>query len=79
MLKASQNSLYGVSGNLHKGFEHERLHSVLSTRDRWVMSYNDCEQIREMYKDYEITTAEWSYGMNKSKKSSEIIITNYRK
>ena len=38
------------------------------------MSYNDCPQIREMYDGYEIIEAEWAYGMNKTKKSSEIII-----
>tara|TARA_B110000037_G_scaffold107782_1_gene124906 strand:- start:1068 stop:1919 length:852 start_codon:yes stop_codon:yes gene_type:complete len=63
LLKTNQNSLYGVNGDLHKTFEHELLHSILSKRDRWVMSYNDCDKIREMYKDYEIIAAEWSYGM----------------
>jgi DNA adenine methylase len=38
------------------------------------MSYNDCEAIREMYDGYEIIEAEWAYGMNKSKESSEILI-----
>ena len=27
-----------------------------------------------MYKDYEIIEAQWTYGMNKSKQSSEILI-----
>jgi DNA adenine methylase len=74
MLKGSQNSLYGVDGNLHNSFDHERLHSLLTKRNGWVMSYNDCDKIREMYKDYEIIEASWSYGMNKSKQSSEILI-----
>lgn len=74
MLKGSQNSLYGVDGNLHNSFDHERLHSLLIKRSGWVMSYNDCDKIREMYKDYEIIEASWSYGMNKSKQSSEILI-----
>ena len=74
MLKGSQNSLYGVDGNLHNSFDHERLHSLLTKRNGWVMSYNDCDKIREMYKDYEIIEASWSSGMNKSKQSSEILI-----
>jgi DNA adenine methylase len=74
MLKGSQNSLYGVDGNLHDSFDHEKLHSLLTRRGRWVMSYNDSKEIREMYKNYEIHEAEWAYGMNKTKKSSEIII-----
>jgi len=74
MLNGSQNSLYGIDGNLHSSFDHERLHGLLTSRTGWLMSYNDCETIREMYDDYEIIEAEWTYGMNKSKQSSEILI-----
>lgn len=74
MLEGSQNSLYGIDGNLHDSFDHERLHSILTSRDGWLMSYNDCPEIREMYDGYEIIEAEWAYGMNKSKQSSEILI-----
>ncbi len=74
MLEGSQNSLYGIDGNLHQTFEHERLHSLLTKREGWLMSYNNCAEIREMYKDYEIIEAKWAYGMNKSKQSSEILI-----
>ena len=38
------------------------------------MTYNNCDYIRNLYKDYIIIDANWSYGMNASKKSSEIII-----
>jgi len=74
MLEGSQNSLYGIDGNLHDSFDHQRLQNLLTNRGDWVMSYNDCEEIREMYKGCEIHEAAWAYGMNKSKKSSEIII-----
>ena len=78
-LKGSQNSLYGVDGNLHDSFDHERLCSLLSNRNNWLMSYNDCPEIRDMYKDYEIVEAKWAYGMkNVGKKkmgsSSEILV-----
>ena len=74
MLPKTQNALYGTNGDLHRTFEHERLHSLLTARTGWLMSYNDCETIREMYDGYEIIEAEWTYGMNKSKQSSEILI-----
>jgi DNA adenine methylase len=74
MLEGSQNSLYGIDGNLHNAFDHERLHRLLTKRTGWVMSYNDCEKIRDMYCDHEIVEAKWTYGMNKSKESSEILI-----
>ena len=63
MLKGSQNSLYGVDGNLHNSFDHERLYSLLKKRTGWVMSYNNCDKIRDMYCDHEIIEAQWAYGM----------------
>jgi|TARA_R110000744_G_scaffold2239_5_gene9008 DNA adenine methylase len=74
MLEKGKNKLYGDKGDTHADFDHEGLHSVLTNRNRWVMSYNDSEEIRAMYKNYEIREAAWAYGMNKTKKSSEIII-----
>ena len=83
MLKGSQNSLYGVDGNLHSSFDHDKLHSLLTKRKGWVMSYNKCETIEKMYEGYEIIDAEWAYGMKnqankdttkKMGKSSEILI-----
>ena len=74
LLEKGKNKLYGNKGDTHADFDHEGLHGVLTNRNRWVMSYNDSEKIREMYKNYEIREAEWAYGMNKTKKSSEIII-----
>ena len=40
------------------------------------LTYNDDEYIRGLYKDFIIIDASWAYGMNKSKKSSEIIIVS---
>ena len=43
------------------------------------MTYNNCEFIRNLYKDFIIIDTQWSYGMNKSKKSSEIVIVSLKK
>jgi len=67
-------ALYGVKGNTHKDFDHGELASILQTRGRWIMSYNDCEEIREIYKEYTIISIGWVYGMSKNKNSSEILI-----
>ena len=72
------SNLYGKSGDMHEGFPHEVLFRVVETRSNWIMTYNDCDYIRDLYKDYVIIPAEWSYGMNKTKKSSEIIIIGRR-
>jgi len=74
LLGQGREKLYGDGGSTHADFDHVGLQQILTKRTKWVMSYNDCEQIREMYKDCEIREASWTYGMNKSKKSSEIII-----
>jgi len=66
--------LYGNKGDAHKDFDHKLLHDVIKDKNRWVMSYNNCDQIRRIYSDFRIIDASWSYGMNKSKKSSEILI-----
>ena len=70
------SNLYGKNGDLHEDFDHERLHRVISTKSNWIMTYNNDEYIKNLYSDYTIIETSWSYGMNKSKKSSEIIIVN---
>ena len=67
-------TLYGLKGNTHKGFDHKTLANILYKRDRWILSYNDCETIREYYRNYQILNIDWVYGMNKSKRSNEVLI-----
>lgn len=67
--------LYGDNGSTHKYFDHKGLAEILNNRGKWLMTYNDNEYIRRLYKDCEIKEIEWAYGMNKSKKSNEIVIT----
>jgi DNA adenine methylase len=75
-LEAARCKLYGDEGDMHAFFPHLALFSMLRERDNWILSYNDCDEIRSLYRDFDIHEAEWTYGMNRSKKSSEIIITN---
>lgn len=67
-------ALYGIRGDTHKGFDHNALAEVLSKRDRWILSYNDCEQIRTLYKNHPVLSLEWIYGMAKDKKSNEVLV-----
>ena len=69
-----KSKLYGNGGDMHEGFNHELLFDLLRVRKNWILTYNDCEFIRNLYKDYIIINVNWSYGMNASKASSEIII-----
>jgi DNA adenine methylase len=68
------NSLYGRKGDAHKGFDHEALAKILTQRENWILSYNDCEPIREMYEGFHILTPNWKYGMSNDKSSKEILI-----
>lgn len=68
------NFLYGKQGNTHKGFDHQKLCDMLKKRDNWILSYNDCTTIADMYKDYKILYPTWQYGMSSNKKSKEVLI-----
>jgi len=70
----SKSKLYGSNGDMHENFDHKLLFDVLYTKKNWIVTYNNCEYIRNLYKDYIILDVNWSYGMNTSKESSEIII-----
>jgi DNA adenine methylase len=70
----SKSKLYGNNGDMHEGFNHQLLFDILNTKKNWIVTYNNCDYIRTLYKDYIIIDVNWSYGMNTSKTSSEIII-----
>jgi len=70
----SKSKLYGNNGDMHEGFNHQQLFDMLTTKKNWIITYNNCTHIRNLYKDYTILDVNWSYGMNASKESSEIII-----
>ncbi len=67
-------ALYGHRGDTHRGFDHKALAELLYKRDRWIMSYNDCQEIRELYKNSPILSIEWLYGMSKNKQSNEVLV-----
>lgn len=69
-----ESKLYGNNGDMHENFDHGELYKIISKKNKWIMTYNDCEYIRNLYKQFEIINVDWAYGMNKTKKSSEIII-----
>ena len=72
----------------HTGFDHELLRDLLyNHKGKFILSYNNCETIREYYKDFELLYPKWHYsyalgekriGKNKknndAKESHEILI-----
>ncbi|WP_294962645.1 DNA adenine methylase [Sulfurimonas sp.] len=79
----STESYYKNTGGFGEK-EHKHLAALLSNvKGRFLLSYNDCELVRELYKDFNIKTTkeiEYTLGKNvhgKSKSVREVIITNY--
>jgi DNA adenine methylase len=66
--------IYGKDGDMHESFNHVAFAAKIKCRKNWILSYNDCPYIRDLYAGCRIFKESWSYGMNSSKNSSEIII-----
>lgn len=74
----------------HSGFDHEKLRDLLHNhKGSFILSYNNCETIREYYKDFDLYYPEWHYSYalgetrigknkadvgNKPKESHEILV-----
>jgi DNA adenine methylase len=76
--------LYGRNGALHQ-FDHLRLAEVLrsNAHHKFLITYDDCPAVRELYSWANIQSWELQYGMNNcskeklSKIGSELFISNY--
>jgi DNA adenine methylase len=83
-VKAEKSKLYGKKGDLHTGFDHQRFASNLKQcPHNWLITYDDCPEIRENFKWANIITWELQYGMNnykqkKAEKGKELFISNYQ-
>ena len=53
----------------HDGFNHEQLRDLLHNhKGKFVLSYNNCETIRNYYKDFEQVFPTWNYSMGNGEK-----------
>ena len=81
LLGGSRESLYGDRGDMHESFDHVGFRDLVKdTGGRALITYNNVEAVHDLWADDQWTVSEvsWSYGMNASKKSSEVVITNYQ-
>jgi len=69
--------LYGDRGNLHTGFDHVGLRECLRCRDQWILSYDDCPEVRAMYDGYRIVQLSWKYGMSTDKHGRELLVLSH--
>lgn len=83
-LTATKSRLYGKNGNLHTSFDHNRFADVMKKcKHKWMITYDDCEEVKKLFSFANIVSWEFQYGMNnykqdKAAKGKEIIITNYK-
>ena len=78
----------------HRHFDHQQLKNMLCEHQGgFILSYNDCGQIRKWYQDFKILPLSWQYTMgqgetrigkhrqqrnsNHTKKSTEVLILGY--
>jgi DNA adenine methylase len=53
----------------HDGFNHEQLRDLLKAhKGGFVLSYNNCETIREYYSEFELHYPSWNYSMGNGEK-----------
>ena len=53
----------------HVGFDHELLRDLLKKhKGGFILSYNNCETIREYYKEFEFYYPSWNYSMGNGEK-----------
>lgn len=80
---ATKSALYGKNGNLHKAFDHEKFADTMKNcNHKWLITYDDCEYIRELFSFANIIPWDLTYGMRNvtetsDQKGKELFISNY--
>ena len=60
-----------------KEFDHEALREMLGARDKWVLSYNNCDAVKRLYDGFRMMERERLLGLrNKNKDLSELLIVS---
>ncbi|QNP30364.1 DNA adenine methylase [Cylindrospermopsis curvispora] len=79
----TKSRLYGKKGDLHTCFDHSRFANLMKDcSHKWLITYDNCEQVRHSFSFAHIYEWELQYGMNnykqnKADKGKELFITNY--
>jgi DNA adenine methylase len=82
-LSNTRSKLYGRKGNLHTGFDHQRFAQLMADcPHQWLITYDDCDEVRQNFAFAHIHEWELQYGMNnymqgKANKGKELFISNY--
>ncbi|MGI6278126.1 MAG: DNA adenine methylase, partial [Brevefilum fermentans] len=78
-----ESKIYGKGGDLHANFDHFRFAKIMrECEHKWLITYDDCNEIRELFSFAHIIPWSLQYGMNNfgkasAKKGNELFICNY--
>jgi DNA adenine methylase len=79
----TKSKLYGKKGDLHFNFDHKRFSDQMKKcKHKWLITYDDCDEVRNLFDFAYILPWSLQYGMNNYKKEeitigSELFISNY--
>ena len=79
----TQSRLYGKKGDLHQFFDHQRFsENMRKCPHKWLITYDDCLEVRQMFDFAYIAPWSLQYGMNNYKQKTaemgrELFIANY--
>ena len=72
------NSNFYAQCKLDGEFNHIELRDFLKgLKGKFILSYNDCAEVRELYKDFKIHDIKMISKLNKKGETSELLISNY--
>lgn len=81
---ATKSKLYGKRGQLHTNFNHDRFREELKQcNGNWLITYDDCQLIRDNFESFNIDKWKVQYGMNNYQKDNasrgkELLVYNYQ-
>jgi DNA adenine methylase len=82
-LSRTKSRLYGKNGDLHLQFDHKKFAlNMKKSPHKWLITYDDSPEVRELFDFAYITEWKVQYGMNNykqksAKKGDELFISNY--
>lgn len=69
-----QYKYYGTKTGQALSFNHIKLHAVLQKHPCWMLSYNDCDFVRDLYKDHVIKEIKVTYSIAPATSAKELLI-----
>lgn len=69
-------NLYGKRGSHSNEFPHRELAKILRYRSKFILSYNDRREVRELYSGCRFLFPSWHWGMKNGERGEEVLIVS---